>query len=151
MDLYLILLILFTIGATCYYTAKKKERNPFIWFFIGFFFGLMGLLLLVLLPKARKAQVTKQNQFSQQEQNIANTADVAILSPYKEMQWYYLNDNHEPKGPLYFSEMLDAWIKGVISVKSYVWQDQMNVWQQIHEISDFMHLLETEETYYRNT
>ena len=32
-------------------TAKKQGRNPSIWFYIGFFFGLISLALLYFLPE----------------------------------------------------------------------------------------------------
>ncbi len=61
------------------------------------------------------------------------------------MRWHYLDEEHKTIGPLYFSEILQAWIDGKISIKSYVWQEKMDEWKKIEEISDFKHLLEQEE------
>lgn len=143
MEFYISLLLLVCIGSLCYFIAKKRKRNPYFWFFIGFFFGIIGFLILLLLPKPSI------------EKNIINSPPLelkktiipsdSILSPYKEMRWHYLDEEHKTMGPLYFSELLQDWIDGKVSIKSYVWQDKMDEWKRVEEISDLKHLLEIEE------
>jgi hypothetical protein len=143
MEFYISLLLLVVIGSFCFYIAKKRQRNPYFWFFIGFFFGILGLLFLLLIPKKSQNELVPQTQPSILKQPIV--ASSSIISPYKDMQWHYLDEEHKTIGPLYFSELLQAWIDGRLSIKSYVWTDKMNDWQQIEQISDLKHLLETEE------
>ncbi|MBA4320137.1 MAG: hypothetical protein C0412_17190 [Flavobacterium sp.] len=49
------LLILFIqaiiFGFFSLYVAKEKNRDPFNWFFLGFFFSFLAILALVAIPK----------------------------------------------------------------------------------------------------
>ncbi len=62
MQLLNLLLFWLFFGILSSHLAKKKGRNPRIWFFIGLLFGAFGVALLYLLPlfeklKAKKAVV----------------------------------------------------------------------------------------------
>lgn len=45
-----IILIAATFGGICAAIASGKKRSPVGWFFIGFLFPLIGLILILVLP-----------------------------------------------------------------------------------------------------
>ncbi len=49
---YYIYIIIFelVVGLFAAIKAKEKNRNPFLWFFLGFFFSVLGLLVIFVLP-----------------------------------------------------------------------------------------------------
>ena len=53
--IYIILGILF--GFTCMNMAKSKGRDGAGWFLIGFFFGLLGVILIVVMPEIKKKNI----------------------------------------------------------------------------------------------
>jgi len=44
------------MGLICAVIADSKGRNPIGWFFIGFFFPLIGLILVLVLSNLKEAQ-----------------------------------------------------------------------------------------------
>ncbi len=48
------LLISFICGIACKKIAKATGRRPMLWFFIGFLFNILGLLVLGILTVKRK-------------------------------------------------------------------------------------------------
>lgn len=49
---YYIYIIIFelVVGMFTAIKAKEKNRNPFIWFFLGFIFSVIALLVIFVLP-----------------------------------------------------------------------------------------------------
>ncbi len=47
--IYIIVFELFFVLFTAI-KAKEKKRNPFIWFFLGFLFSVIALLIIFVLP-----------------------------------------------------------------------------------------------------
>jgi len=49
---YYIYIIIFEliVGLFAALKAKEKKRNPIIWFFLGFLFSVIGLLMIFALP-----------------------------------------------------------------------------------------------------
>lgn len=49
---YYIYIIIFelVVGMFTSIKAKEKNRNPFIWFFLGFIFSVIALLAIFILP-----------------------------------------------------------------------------------------------------
>ena len=41
---------LFIFGIFCSYIASQKNRNPIVWFFLGFFFSLIALIAIGVVP-----------------------------------------------------------------------------------------------------
>ncbi|MBD2680085.1 MULTISPECIES: hypothetical protein [Nostoc] len=40
------------MGFVCMQIAEKKGRNPTLWLVVGFFLGILGVLIVALLPHA---------------------------------------------------------------------------------------------------
>jgi len=54
-----LILIFILVGIVAFFLAKRKNRNPFIWFLISFLLGRFGpltILLLVFLPKIERSE-----------------------------------------------------------------------------------------------
>lgn len=145
MEIYLSLILLALIGFGSSTLAKRKGRNPITWFFIGFFFGLLGLLFLFFLPNPNSKRESIRQERTEAIDEKRDATDINPNSPYKEMQWYYLDSEHQSIGPLYYAELLQAWINGRASIKSFVWQSSMKDWMQIQNLPDLKELLEKEE------
>lgn len=59
------LIILFIFGIICALIANSKGRNPIGWFFIGFFLGIIGLIIALVasnLEDVRQKEVEMQNE-----------------------------------------------------------------------------------------
>jgi len=41
----------FVFGIICMFLAQEKKRDKSSWFILGFFFGLIALIVLIALPK----------------------------------------------------------------------------------------------------
>lgn len=50
---YYIIVFELIIGFLAGMKAKDKNRNPYLWFFIGFIFSLIGLLAIFILPSCK--------------------------------------------------------------------------------------------------
>ena len=55
MNASLVLPALFIFGIFCSYIASQKNRNPIIWFFLGFFFSLIALVAIGVPIKRHQA------------------------------------------------------------------------------------------------
>ncbi len=55
---YYIYIIVFEliVGMFTAIKAKEKNRNPFIWFFLGFIFSVIALLVIFVLPYNESTQ-----------------------------------------------------------------------------------------------
>lgn len=134
MNLGLTLFFLFMLGLLSAYVAKKQDRNPYIWFFIGFCFGIIGLLVLLTLPFFTQLQAKKKENAPKQV--------LPSYDPFQRSDWYYLDNKHLNVGPLSFNALLDAWTEQKISLQTYVWRDSMPSWEKIENIPELKTILE---------
>ncbi|NGX61571.1 MAG: hypothetical protein K940chlam9_01058 [Chlamydiae bacterium] len=114
-------------GALSAHLARKKGRNPYIWFFLGMFIGLFTPLLLFLLPPpAPKKKVE---------------APPPPKSEAWNKMWFYLDPKNEPQGPFEFSIFLNKWKEEGLSEESYVWGEGMPDWKQARALPDLINEL----------
>jgi len=125
-------LALVTIGVISAYLAKKRGKNPYLWFFLGMLFGIFGLIFLFF---SKPAQTSLRAQAA--PQNDPNTIDITpkIEPSAKEKFWYYLDPDNAQQGPMSFDGLIRAFREGKISVKTFVWNETLENWQPL---SDFM-------------
>ena len=115
------------IGGWTSYLAGYRGRDTRIWFAVGFFFGLLGLLALFIMPDLSKKQ---------EESSIE--VDVEPVIPYAEMnQWFYLDSDDQQKGPVDYSFLKGLFEDKKISSTSYVWCEGMEEWKTIEECKLF--------------
>ena len=58
--------ILAIFGTICAVVAHSKGRNPIGWFFIGFFFTLLGLILILVVSNPKKAKAVEEHMEMEQ-------------------------------------------------------------------------------------
>ena len=109
-------------GAVAALFARKRGRSPYKWFFLGFFFGLLGLFAAVFfLPSASKRTVSPIQK-----------PEPRILGPTHKF-WYYLDANHQQVGPVSYNALSDFFKKGTVSSATYVWNEEMDDWKYLKE------------------
>lgn len=119
--------VLFGLIST--YFAIRRKRNPYLWFTIGFFFGMLGLFAIFLSPQRRKAPKKKAPIPTPQEKPLP------ILPGPLDKFWYYLDPSHQQVGPMSHSAITKALREGLISQATYVWNEDMSEWKKVEELS----------------
>ena len=77
------IIIYFILGTISAYFAHKYNKNPYLWFFIGVFFGVFGLLILFFLNHQKKKQKFQKKNLQAKDKNTK-----VIIQNTK--FWYYL-------------------------------------------------------------
>lgn len=114
-------------GLISAYMAFKRGRNPFIWFFVGFFFGMLGTLALFFAPKVvAKEEKTPLPQKKQESESY-------LYGPIGKF-WYYVNGNQEQVGPMSYEAISTEWKTGKLSKETLVWNEDMNEWESLEKL-----------------
>lgn len=115
-------------GCVTAYFAKARGRNPYGWFLIGLFLGLIGLCLVFILPK-RNLQPQKEEE--------KGSITVEILPEVSEDQknkfWYYLDETNLQHGPMSFNALVRAWREGKVHSNTHVWNETLDNWKPFSE------------------
>lgn len=112
-------IVLFWIffGFLTSYLGKKKGRHAGLWFVIGLFLGIIGVLIAFLLPKPKV-----------KEKPIVK---VEVIEP-KVAEWYYLNAQNEQSGP--HSDLKPFWRNKTIDENTLVWTEGMHSWKALKQL-----------------
>jgi hypothetical protein len=125
MDIPILICLWIIQGSIAAYYAKRKGRNPYLWFAIGCFFGIFGIFAVFFLKSPpKKAPVPSKTVTSE---SLARKS-----LPYR--LWYYLDENEQQIGPISTSALEDAWEQKKISLATYVWHEGMENWKRWEEI-----------------
>lgn len=108
-------------GSLGAYLAYKRGRNLYGWFFLGFFFGILGACAIFLTSGKKKPKEVKQE------------APVPSIQGPKDKFWYYLDPTHQRMGPMSLEALRLAWQQGKISLKTYVWNEELPEWKPLQE------------------
>jgi len=124
------LVVVFTVfwGWINSYFASQRGRNPYGWFFLGLLFGPFALVALFLLPP--------YSDLLPEAETETQAVHVSHHSPFNQFDWYYLNENREPVGPITFVELQELNASNAIDDQSYVWNETMENWKRVHEVSE---------------
>ncbi|MCH9609415.1 MAG: hypothetical protein S4CHLAM45_05560 [Chlamydiales bacterium] len=125
MQLLNIILFWIFFGVFSAHFAKRRGRRPFLWFFIGLFLGIFGVILLFVLPRrpfvAKAAPKAPQLQRSE-----------AWLK-----MWYYLDPHSKEQcGPFEFPHIAKNWQDKTLTDKTLVWGEGMKEWKHLHDLPD---------------
>ncbi len=118
------------IGALTAYFAHKRQKNPYKWFFIGFFFGVLGLFAVFFSPSKKKK---RRAPVHSEMQKIAPLVPL-IRGPVDKF-WYYLDPSHEQHGPISHTALTSAFKEGKISLSTYVWNEEMAEWKVLQDLT----------------
>ena len=141
MENMLTILMWLAFGAACAYNAKKQKRNPVIWFFIGLFLGIFGLLILLLLPLIQRLRKPQQQSTPAQtpEATVSVLPNQEILKnkvneSSAQAMWYYLSSDKEQKGPMSLNALEREWKNGNVTSSHFLWNETLQDWKRFGEI-----------------
>lgn len=123
MEILVVIISWLLFGGASSYFAKQRGRDPFAWFLIGMFLGILGLLLLFLLPPiATSGPVVEEKveELAPQEEDM----------PYRLKAWYYLDATRNPIGPTSFNQLK----KANVQADTLIWCEGMPEWKTVAEL-----------------
>lgn len=129
------------LGIISAYIAFKKQRNPFGWFFIGFLFGLIGIVIVLILPPSDIRGNSNQNCFSEEDytdptleissKEVEETAEKTITSPiFEAPNWFYLDENKKAIGPFNEENLMTILLTKENRKEIWIWKKGMPDWQK---------------------
>ncbi len=121
------LVISFLLGCQCSHLAKRKGRDPTVWFMVGAFFGIFGLLVILFLPARKSIKLLTVP-------TVPEPPFEALSLLHAEKFWYFLDEKKTQYGPMSFSALKTAWNKGTIQEKTFVWNEEMDNWKPLKEV-----------------
>jgi hypothetical protein len=144
--MYTTFFLAIVIGLITGYLASYRGRNPYVWFFVGVFFGMIGLLFLFLLPAVNDDEIKSDEEIKSGElgEAVLNNTEEKLGLEQEELlksQWYYLDSEHKQSSALSFDDLKNFWVKGIVKDVTYVWREGMEDWKKIHELSSLMESL----------
>ncbi len=108
----------FIMGSIAAYIAHKRDKNPYLWFFIGFFFGIVGIFAIFW---ANQKKPNKSNPRVPQ----------AVIQGPKDKFWYYLDVSQERQGPVSYSAMMTNLKTGKLNESTLVWHEDLSDWKEL--------------------
>jgi hypothetical protein len=148
---FLVILCWLAIGGITSYFAQKRDRNPFLWFFIGVFLGVLGILILFLLPHKKNprvapAPVMASSAYSSPAAPEDFPTELSTqkkrLSANPKIHWYFIDKNKMSQGPLKLEEIKAAYNKGLITSDTLLWNEELEYWAQLKDFSNYDFLLD---------
>ena len=112
-------------GIVSSYIAQKRGRSPYRWFFIGFLFGIFGLVASFMAPKRKVGPIASVVK--------SDPPPLIIQGPIDKF-WYYLDPARERQGPMSHQALTSAFRQGKITLSTYVWNEEMSDWKFLQEI-----------------
>lgn len=126
-DLQTTILIKIATGLITAYLAIRRGRRPVFWFFIGFFFDLLGLIAFFFVPTPKKKLIP-----------VPLTGTKTVPEPYlfgpADKFWYYLDESREQVGPMSHSGITNAWKGGKLSPATFIWHEDLPEWKPLEEL-----------------
>lgn len=139
------------LGTICAYIARNRNRNPYIWFFVGLFLGIFGLIILFIIPTKKQeelAPILSSSQLSNPPlphfETTMNAQGSSSESPEHAMTknlWYYLDDENKQYGPMSFFAFKQAWENDQIKSSTFVWSEEMENWKPLEELQEIFSLI----------
>lgn len=116
-------------GALGAFLAKRRGRNPYLWFFIGSFFGILGAFTIFFAPRKQRAAPKEERK----EDLPKIELPPSIQGPSNKF-WYYLNSDRQQVGPMSLDALTADWRQGKISLTTYVWHEELPDWKPLQEL-----------------
>ena len=113
------------IGSLSAYMAHRRSKNPYLWFALGFFFGVLGIFAFFLAskPKTQKPPAPLEPVFK--------------LNGPVDKFWYYLDAENSQKGPMSKDALTAAFKSGHLNLNTYVWNEELASWKHLSELSHY--------------
>lgn len=126
MEILVVIISWLLFGGASSYFARQRGRDPFAWFLIGMFLGILGLLLLFLLPPLAVPVSADEEKVEEIEEIEPQEAEM----PYQLKAWYYLDEMRNQIGPVSYNQLK----KANIQADTLIWCEGMPEWKTIAEI-----------------
>ncbi len=135
-DYTIALILTLVIGfLISYYSAKyaqRKGRDPYLWFALVIFFGLLALFILFLLPPVKKEEPPAE---------VVPPSPPSWESTLTLQQWHCITTLGDQQGPLPFAALKKLWTEGKIDARSFVWSEKLVTWRRVEEIPELLKAL----------
>ena len=125
MQLLNVILFWLFFGVLCAFLAKRQGKRQWIWFLIGIFLGLLGVILILTLPFIEKRLRRKRS-----------AKPKVPPPPRRHDLWFYLDSAHRQQGPLPFADLAKEWKDKGIEEETFVWSDGMEEWKHLRDVPD---------------
>jgi len=112
------------LGILSAYIAYRRGRNIYLWFFIGFVFGIFGILAIFFAPSDKKKAPILP---------VTRPPEPTIQGP-KDKFWYYLDPANQQHGPMSHDALTLAWKDGKVTPASFVWHEDLSEWKTLKEM-----------------
>ena len=112
------------IGSLAAYLSYRRGKNPYLWFFIGFFFGLLGIMAIFFAPFSKKKLPPAP----------AQAVPVFSIPGPTDKFWYYLDSSRQQQGPMSHHALVSAWKKGSVTLSTLVWNEELPEWKPLQEL-----------------
>jgi hypothetical protein len=151
MSFFLTLLLNILFGWLTASYAQARGRDPFIWFAVGAFFNLFGLLALFLLPDARNPEEKEKEQeetdsSAQRNETIeVKPSEVYTVTEFHQHEWFYYDTNRQQNGPIDFEQLKKLWISREINDATFIWHEGMSNWQKIGDLPKIKAVFERQQ------
>lgn len=157
MSMTILTMILWVLmGTATAYLANQRGRDPYIWFAIGMFLGILAMLLVVILPPAKSEEESEADQRNkeiierrerqvEEQEKIESAPDLEPQS-IETKEWFYLDKERKQQGPFSFYVINELWEGGTLNTHTLVWTEGMPEWKKIQEIPDLNEILERLES-----
>ena len=146
MNFFLVLLLL---TLTAFLTAKLAEergRNPYIWFWVGLLFGILGLAALFLFeifdPKTKTPEVQHEKNGIESDDStqmiISSSESSEKIDPLELGVWYFVDKTGSQRGPVDFTDLFIAWEDGLLAPEQLVWHESFTDWKPFADCKNVM-------------
>jgi hypothetical protein len=123
-----------TTGLLTAFLARRKGKNPYLWFTIGTLMGVLGLLFLFIYThKKGKQKIYIPKTKKTIKKPLSDIELFFHKNAINNRLWYYLDKEHTQNGPVSLTWLNNHWQKGHINSSTYVWNEEMGNWKRIKE------------------
>lgn len=155
MSMTMLTMILWMLmGIATSYIASQRGRDPYIWFALGMFFGILAMLALVLMPPGKSQQeldkdqrtkeiVERREKQMEEQEKIEKAADLEPQS-LEAKEWFYLDKERQPQGPFSYYVIHELWESGVVDPQILVWTEGMSEWKKVQDIPELLYILDND-------
>jgi len=113
------------VGLLSAHLARRRGRNPFGWFAIGFFFGLFGVLAIFFIPQSKKEEIGLAP--------LQPAPKPYLFGPINKF-WYYLDKTHSQVGPMSYNAISKTWQEGKLPPATLVWNEDLEGWKPLQDL-----------------
>lgn len=120
-DPFMMIVSAFGMGIISALMAHRGGKNPYLWFALGFIFGILGVFAIFFALSPKKAV------------KAPPPAPVFKIHGPTDKFWYYLDPSHQQQGPMSRDALTTAWREGKVDLSTYVWHEELPDWRPLKE------------------